>query len=219
MTMQKFTRRILLCLVLGLIGTASVFAQTSDEKREQQLKVPEILEAMGISEGSQIADVGAGSGFFTGRIAKKVGPAGRVYAVDIDEKNAIPRLQDLVKKESLTNVDVIHSEPGDPKLPEGKLDAVLMVIAYHEIQPYQEMLSHVKAALKPGGRFVIVEMMPRKTRLRPRGDQTKNHVIAPEIAEAEFRAAGFEIVSRKDDFMDRPNEEETRWMIICQRPE
>ena len=219
MTVPKYTRRILLCLLLSLTGSVSVSAQTPDEKREQQLKLPEIFEAIRISVGSQVADVGAGSGFITSRMARRIGPAGRVYAVDIDEKYAIPRLKDFVNKESLTNVDVIHSEPADPKLPEGKLDAVLMVITYHEVEPYQELLGHVKAALKPGGRFVVVDMMPRKTRARPRGDQTKNHVIAPEIAEAEFRAAGFEIIARKDDFMDRPDEEEVRWMIICRRPQ
>ena len=217
--MPNYTRRILLCSLLCVTGSVSVSAQTPDEKREHQLKLPEIFEAIGISEGSQVADVGAGSGFITGRMARRVGTAGRVYAVDIDEKYAIPRLKDFVDKESLTNVDVIHGEPADPKLPEGKLDAVLMVITYHEVEPHQEMLAHVRAALKPGGRFVAVDMMPRKTRARPRGDQTKNHVIAPEIAEAEFRAAGFEIIARKDDFMDRPDEEEVRWMIICRRPQ
>lgn len=125
----------------------------------------------------------------------------------------------MVAKQSLTNVQVVHSEPADPKLPAARLDAVLMVIPYHEIEPYQETLAHVKASLKPGRRFVVVEMMPRKTRNRPRADQTKNHVLAPEVVESEFRAAGFEVVSRKDDFVDRPDEEEARWMIVCRRPE
>ena len=60
--------------------------------------------------------------------------------------------------------------------------------------------------------------MPQHTRARPRADQAKNHVLAPEVAEPEFRDAGFEIVARRDDFVDRPDEEDVKWMIICRRP-
>ena len=70
-----------------------------------------------------------------------MGPAGHVFAIDIDDKRAIPKLKELVKKESLENVSVILSEPGDPKLPRESLDAVLMVIVYHEVEPYKE-ISH-----------------------------------------------------------------------------
>jgi len=189
-----------------------------EEKREQAIKLPEILEALAISIGSQVADIGAGGGFFTSRLAKKVAPAGRVFAVDIDDKYAIPKLKELVEKQSLTNVSVILSQPADPKLPMGSLDAALFVNAYHEVEPYREMLSHIMQSLKPGGRMVVVDNMPQKTRSRPRSDQTKNHVLAPEVAEPELIAAGFEIVARRDDFVDRPDEEDAKWMIVCRRP-
>src|SRR5260370_21089311 len=193
-------------------------AESSEERRAKALKLPEILDALALSEGSKVADVGAGDGFLTPRLAKIAGPAGRVYAVDVDDKHAIPKLKELVEKQSLSNVTVIRSEPGDPKLPEGSLDAIIMLIFYHEGEPYQEMLKHVFAALKPGGRFVIVDNTPLKTRKRPRADQAKNHVIAPEVVEPELRAAGFEIATRRDDFIDRPDAEETKWMIVCRRP-
>ena len=189
-----------------------------EERRAKALKLPEILDALALSEGSQVADIGAGDGFLTARLAKIVGSAGRIYAADIDDKYAIPKLKELVEKQSLSNVTVIRSEPGDPKLHEGSLDAVIMLIVYHEVEPYREMLKHVFAALKPGGRFVIVDNVPLKTRNRPRGDQAKNHVIASEVVEPELRAAGFEITTRRDDFIDRPDAEETKWMIVCRRP-
>jgi predicted methyltransferase len=198
--------------------SSSSTSSTQDELREKAVKLPEILDALGISAGSRVADVGAGEGFFTARMAKKVGPAGRVYAVDIDDKFAIPKLKELVEKQSLANVSVIHSEPADPKLPSGGLDAALMVIVYHEVEPYREMLTHVLESLKPGGRFVVVDNMPHKTMSRPRADQTKNHVLSPEVAELEFRTVGFEVVARRDDFIDRPDEEEVKWMIVCRRP-
>jgi predicted methyltransferase len=98
------------------------------------------------------------------------------------------------------------------------LDAVLMVIVYHEITDYAAMLKHVFAALKPGGRFVVVDMTPHKTLSRPRADQAKNHVISPDLAAAEIRQAGFEQKSRDDHFIDRPDEESTRWMIVFGKP-
>jgi ubiquinone/menaquinone biosynthesis C-methylase UbiE len=218
-------KRIWLSAALLLVAALPAAAQTAttktesaDEKRERNLKLADVLDALALSPGSQVADIGAGEGFYVPRLAKRVGASGRVYAVDINDKFAIPKLKELVEKQSLSNVTVVHSEPADPKVPENSLDAALMVISYHEIEPYQEMLKHVMADLKPGGRLVVVDMTPKKTRTRPRADQTKNHVIAPELAESEFRAAGFEIVSRRDDFIDQPDEEETKWMMICRKP-
>jgi predicted methyltransferase len=215
---MTWLRRSFKLLPAFIFAGAAVWAQElSDEQREKAAKLPEILGELGIAAGSQVADVGAGTGFYTARLAKAVGTTGRVYAVDIDDKYAIPELKKLVEKQSLTNVTVIHSTPDDPQLPDGRLDAVLIVNAYHEIVPYAEMLRHILAALKPGGRLVVVENMPYKTRSRARAFQTKNHRLAPEVAEPEFRAAGFEIVSRREDFIDPPDEEESRWMIVCRR--
>jgi predicted methyltransferase len=218
------TRRRLWVFALFLVPVTPAYGQSpssassAQERREKAIRLPDILEALAISSGSRVADIGAGEGFFTARLAKKVGPEGRIFAIDIDEKYAIPKLKELVQKESLENVDVIHSVPAEPKLSTASVDAVLMVNVYHEVEPYREMLRHVLDALKPGGRFVIVDNMPHKTKSRPRADQTKNHVLSPELAEPEFKAAGFEIVSRKDDFIDRPDEEDAKWMIICRRP-
>jgi predicted methyltransferase len=76
----------------------------------------------------------------------------------------------------------------------------------------------VLAALKPGGRLVVVDNMPLRTRNRPRGDQTKNHVIAPEVVEQELREFGFQILERRDQFIDYADEESTNWLIVAQRP-
>jgi predicted methyltransferase len=93
-----------------------------------------------------------------------------------------------------------------------------MVIAYHEVANPTKMLERVKAALVPGGRLVVVDMIPHRTKKRPRADQVKNHVIAAATAVAEFRAAGFSILSRDDRFIDRPDEESARWMIVARKP-
>jgi len=113
---------------------------------------------------------------------------------------------------------VILGTADDPKLPDGALDGVLMVIMYHEIANPLVMLEHVKTALRRGGRLVIVDMPPRKTATRPRADQVKNHVIAADLVVGEVTAAGFEIVSRDDHFVDKPDDESTRWIIVFRKP-
>jgi ubiquinone/menaquinone biosynthesis C-methylase UbiE len=212
------TRRVLLAVCVCF--SPAVWAQddAAEAKRERELKMPEIVRALGLKEGSRVADIGAGEGTYESSLARAVGAGGRVYAEDIDEKRAIKQLRERVEKNHLDNVEVVLGTSGDPKLPVDALDSVLMVIMYHEVEAYEQMLEHVRAALKEGGRFVVVDMTPHKTLTRPRADQAKNHVIAPDLAESEIRHAGFEVVSRDDHFIDNPDEESTRWMIVFRKP-
>ncbi|MBI3758382.1 MAG: class I SAM-dependent methyltransferase, partial [Deltaproteobacteria bacterium] len=132
-----------------LLLAATAFAQ----EQEHTHNIEPIVRALHLEPGNRIADVGAGHGAYTFPIAKIVGPSGRVFAVDIDEKNAIRQLREKVQKDKVDNVEVILSKPDDPLLPAGVLDAVLIVNAYHEMDPYEAMLGHVREALKPGGRL------------------------------------------------------------------
>jgi predicted methyltransferase len=206
----------------GLLALCLTYAsaQVTDPaaSRAARERAPEVIAALELKEGDSVADVGAGSGFYTGRLARVVGPSGRVYAEDIDEKYAIKKLQEMVENEKLSNVTVILGEPDNPRLPANSLDAVLIVDAYHEMHEYPRMLEHLRAALKPGGRLVMVDLMPLKTRGRPRASQVQNHKLAPELVEPELRQAGFEIQARVDDFVDRPDEESGQWLIVARRP-
>src|SRR5260370_36263666 len=94
-------------------------AESPEERRAKTLKLPEILDALALSEGSRVADVGAGDGFLTPRLAKVAGPAGRGYAADIDDKHAIPKFKELVEKQAPSNVTLISREAGKPELPPG----------------------------------------------------------------------------------------------------
>jgi ubiquinone/menaquinone biosynthesis C-methylase UbiE len=208
----------------GLILTACLLVlpgawgqQDAYSQHERNLKMPEIVHAMDLHDGSKAADIGAGGGDYEPALSRAVGTGGQVYAEDI-EADAIKRLHHRIGEAHLRNVKVIHGVPDDPQLPAGQLDAVLMVIMYHEVANHEKMLEHVKASLKPGGHLVIVDMTPHKTLNRPRTDQTKNHVIAADTVESEVRAAGFEVVSRDDRFIDRPDEESTRYMIVFRKP-
>jgi predicted methyltransferase len=168
--------------------------RTAEEsRREQWQKVQEIFAEMRIRPGATVADVGAGDGFFTSRLARAVGPDGRVFAVDIDEK-ALERLRKRLDDDGIRNVTIIKGAGDDPKLPADVLDSALIVNAYHEIEQHQSVLSALRRALKRDGRLVIVEPVRDSRRGRPRADQVRDHEIDPEFVLREARAAGFHIV-------------------------
>jgi ubiquinone/menaquinone biosynthesis C-methylase UbiE len=114
------------------------------------------LRLLKIAKGASVADVGAGSGYMTIRLAKIVGPTGRVYANDI-QSGMLDLLQKNVTKAKLNNVVPVLGTFEDPKLPADTLDLVLMVDVYHEFSEPQAMLGHIRDALKPDGRMVLLE--------------------------------------------------------------
>ena len=128
------------------------------ERRERELEEnPDLaMRLIRVARGSTVADVGAGSGYFTIRLAKAVGTEGKVYAVDI-QQGMLDLLQRAVTKEKLTNVTPVLGAADDPRLPAASLDLVLMVDVYHELSSPQTTLGHLKNALKPGGRLVLLE--------------------------------------------------------------
>jgi ubiquinone/menaquinone biosynthesis C-methylase UbiE len=125
-------------------------------EREQEEEPDRALRLLKIAKGSTVADVGAGSGYMTIRLAKIVGATGRVYANDI-QPGMIELLQKNVTKAKLTNVTPVLGRIDDPNLPPATLDLVLMVDVYHEFSEPQRMLQHVRESLKPDGRLVLLE--------------------------------------------------------------
>jgi ubiquinone/menaquinone biosynthesis C-methylase UbiE len=115
-----------------------------------------IMDALGIGEGSVVADVGAGGGWFTVRLARRVGPNGTVFAQDV-QPQMLEAIKRRVGREGLRNVDYVQGSLDDPRLPPGRLDAVLIVDAYHELANPIELLRNVSASLKTTGRIGIVD--------------------------------------------------------------
>ena len=115
-----------------------------------------IMDALGIGDGSVVADLGAGGGWFTVRLAKRVGPNGVVYAEDI-QPQMIEAIQRRVQREGLRNVSTVLGQADHPALPAGRLDAALMVDTFHEVEDTRSLLTNIRSALKPGGRLGIVE--------------------------------------------------------------
>jgi ubiquinone/menaquinone biosynthesis C-methylase UbiE len=125
-------------------------------ERQQEEEPDRALDLIGITEGLVVADVGAGSGYMTVRLARRVGSTGKVYANDL-QPAMVARLRERVRRERLANVEPVQGGESDAHLPEGALDLIIMVDVYHEMWQPQAMLQSLRRALKPGGRLVLLE--------------------------------------------------------------
>ncbi len=125
-------------------------------EREDEEHPTKVIDALELKGGEVVADLGAGSGYFTFKLSPKVGEKGKVLAVDIQDE-MIAELKKRIEKNKVTNVETVQCTESDPKLPESGVDIVLMVDVYHEIAFPYEVMSAIRKALKPGGRMVFVE--------------------------------------------------------------
>lgn len=195
---KHFLLRVGALLMIGLAFTARQSPAQTEQTRESWQRVDDLIAAAGARSGASIADIGAGEGFLTVRLAKAVGPAGKVYAVDSDPKMTAG-LRDRVSKAGLTNVETIDGQESDPHLPMAPLEGVIILNAYHEMANSAAMLGHIISALKPGGRLVVCEPIPSDP-TQSRSQQIKDHVIDPQVVADDLRRAGFSIVDRQDRF-------------------
>ena len=140
-----------------------------------------------------------------------------MVAVDISE-GALNKLRDRSGRENVTNVDTVVGAVDDPHLSADRFDGVLIHNAYHEMTEHETMLRHIRAALKRGGRFVIVEPMHDSSRGLTREKQVAQHDIAIEIVDEELRAAGFEVVERDADFIKFTAVPGGFWLLVARRP-
>jgi predicted methyltransferase len=206
-------RRITACVAAICLAQTLIVAQShaeQEKQREQWQRVTDIFQAMGVRPGARVADVGAGDGFFTSRLAAAVEPGGQVYAVDVAD-TALDRLRRRLKDDALSNVSVIKGTSTDPQLPPATLDAALIINAYHEMPEHQAMLAGIRTALKPNGRLVIVEPIAEARRAANRADQTREHEIGPEFVLQDARAAGLRVIGLEDPFTTRGRAIE--WMM------
>jgi precorrin-6B methylase 2 len=126
-------------------------------EREEEERTDLLVEALKLREGDVVADIGAGSGYFSWRMARTVGESGKVYAVDIQEEMLDLLMTNMKKRRVDKIVEPILGTPSNPKLPAASCDLMLMVDVYHEFDHPYEMMQNMLAALKPGGRVVLVE--------------------------------------------------------------
>jgi ubiquinone/menaquinone biosynthesis C-methylase UbiE len=125
-------------------------------EREQEEEPEKALEALKLKPGMKVGDVGAGTGFYSIRIAKRIAPDGVVYANDIQQA-MLDRLRANAQAQGVKNVETILGTESNPKLPLAQLDLVILVDVYHEFSRPQRMLEHIRESLKPDGRLVLLE--------------------------------------------------------------
>ena len=165
-------------------GDLSIFDSPG---RDERLQVNRVMDILGIGPGKSVADIGAGSGWFTVRAARRVGEAGVVYAVDINPE-AIRYVDERARKEKLRNIKTILGKADDPVLPAGAVDSVLLLKTYHEVAEPVALLQHLRAALRSGARVGIID----------RSGNGEDHGVAREVVLREAAQAGYRLLEQYD---------------------
>jgi SAM-dependent methyltransferase len=155
--------------------------------RDERLQINRVMDILGVVPGKSVADVGAGSGWFTVRAARRVGVSGLVYAVDINPE-AVHYIGDRAKNEQLQNVKAILSHPDDAGLPAGSVDAVLLLKTYHEVAQPIVLLRNLRPALRPGAKVGIID----------RNGNGENHGVGREVVIREAKEAGYALQDQYD---------------------
>lgn len=205
------SRYHLLLLIVAFSVSCGLFSQDSGPKRDQWQHPQAVMDALHISPGSIVADVGAGEGYFTFHLAERVGAQGKVYAEDIKNEE-VEGIRELAQAKHLSQIEALHGEPGDPKLPENCLDAVLVMNAYHEFRSYEAMLQAIFKALKPGGLLAIIDS---PTPLgNSRLDYYPRHRIPEELVRGDVAHAGFHLLRKEPGFINPANNKDFYFLIF-----
>ena len=163
--------------------------------RDDWQKPEQIMDALGIAEGSKVADIGIGSGWFTVRLARRVGPNGLVYAEDV-QRQMLEATRRRISREGLKNVETRQGTETDPNLPPRALDAILMVDVYPEVDDRVTFLRNLAAALKPTGRIGVVNYKPGQGGPGPAPNEGVR--VDSSAVEADARAAGLRVLRREN---------------------
>jgi len=166
-------------------------------ERDEEEAPDVALSVLKIPKGASVADIGAGSGYMTVKLAARVGPAGRVFANDV-QPQMLDMLARRLARQRIANVTMVQGTVDDPKLPPSSVDLELMVDVYHELSQPQAMLRHLREALKPGGRLVLLEYRKEDPSIPIRPE----HKMSVAEAKLEVEAEGFTL-SKVDDALPR----------------
>jgi len=173
-------------LFLCAAAAAQQTALTDAQIKSAEVEVPELVKLLELKPGMAVADVGAGFGAWTMRLARELGPTGRVYATDVGTAQ-IAALRDVTQRERLNNVTVIQGAVSSTNLPALCCDAILIRDAYHHFTEADALIKSLAASLKPGGRLAVIDFPPRPNTEVPAGVPANRggHGIPPEIVQRE----------------------------------
>ncbi len=165
-------------------GDLSIFDSPG---RDERLQVNRVMDILGITSGKTVADIGAGSGWFTVRAARRAGEGGIVYAVDINPES-IRYIANRAQKEQLHNVKTILGKADNPLLPAASVDSVLLLKTYHEVAEPIALLQNLRASLRPGAKIGIID----------RNGSAENHGVGRDIVLREAAQAGYRLLKQYD---------------------
>jgi len=165
-------------------GDLSVFESPG---REDRLQINRVMDILGVAPGKGVADIGAGSGWFTVRAARRVGAVGLVYAIDINPE-AIRLVNERAQKEKLRNVKTILGKSDDPVLLANSVDAVLLLKTYHEVAQPVALLRNLRGALRPGAKVGIID----------RNGNGEDHGVGSDVVIREAQEAGYQLLEQYD---------------------
>ena len=184
-------KKLLFVLLVPMLGT-SQYTKGEWKERDSWMKVEILFREAGVQEGMSVADIGCHEGYLSMHLARAVGTQGKVFSEDVNQ-HRLRRLAQHAKELGIQNITTILGDYDNPKLPKGQLDIIFVIDTYHEIEEYTKVLKHLRKALKPHGKLLLLEKLKSHLRDRPRSAQTLGHTLAPHYAKNELKAAGFEI--------------------------
>lgn len=184
---------IVLCLLVLFLNLCA----DQSSRRDKWMQPEKIMDAIGVIPGMVIGEAGAGEGYFTFKLAHRVGNSGRIYANDILER-VLGTIRERCERQGITNITTVLGEVEDPLFPESTLDMVVMMAAFHDFEKQVEWLKNVKQYMKSNAGLVIIEKDPDKME---RG--SSHHMTKDEILET-VKQAGYKLV-RVEMFLERDN--------------
>ncbi|MEQ1756997.1 MAG: methyltransferase domain-containing protein [Vicinamibacterales bacterium] len=221
-------RRIIagvLVLVVVLVPVVFVLTQALqtldtlaivERERDTWQRPDDILAQLQVGPGATVVDFGSGAGYFALKIARRVAPIGKVWAVDL-RRQSLAFLWYRAWREGHPNLQVIRGEVNNPKLPAGPVDAVLIANTYHELTEPGPILDALFRAMRPGARLVVVDRGPRVGG-EPRAEGVEHHDITLATVTEEVARHGFEVSTTDTRFIDRSGEEDIWWLIVFRKP-
>lgn len=210
-----FLSLLLILLLLAIVVPTCFVSQESGPARDQWQRPQAVMDALGVAQNGAVADVGAGDGYFTFHLAHRVGTKGKVYAVDIQE-NDLVKIRHRAEEEHLSQIETIHGDPDNPKLPAESLDAILVINSYHEFRAYDAMLRGLRKALKPSGLLAIIDSPTERSSSRQ--EYYNRHRIPEEVVREEAARAGFRFL-RKEPGFKRPRNSKEFYFLIFEKAE
>lgn len=191
----------------------NIYSESAWSARDQWQKPHELIALLKIKKNSVVADIGSHEGYMTYKLSKIVGDSGKVYAVE----NRIPMvglMQLKVKEKGIVNIIPVFAPGNDLGLPKDSLDAIIILDTYHEVIGYEQLLENIKNSLVKDGRLVICEPIADKRKMLSRSEQAKKHEIAIEFVLQDLAKAGYKVMTKKENFIDREKIKGDKMWII-----